>query len=341
MGRRLVRTLDWTSRLSGAALGLSVAAVALGLARDVGWTVPLETAVARTFADVAPAETLETRARAALDHEDVALARGYADLAADLNRPLEAGTLERLAAMEAPGATAWRAMRGAAWGFATGETEGGAALAGAVAADFTVVGDVRDLVSEGGKIARGEEHSDLMLGLAAAGIAATAATVATAGVAAPAKFGVSVLKAAGRAGTLTAEFAADLGRRALKPVGGAPAAGRAAKSIDLAAMGKVGRELRAASATVGAGETVRLMKFVKSGDDLAELAPFTARFGTRSRAVAELTGRASLRAFRTTIRLAERLLAHLWAVLLWFGGLVCGALSHAGFRVARMLAARI
>ncbi|MFD1333042.1 hypothetical protein ACFQ4O_13640, partial [Methylopila musalis] len=105
MGRRLVRALDWTSRLSGAALGLSGGAVALGLARDVGWTVPLETAVARTFADVAPAETLETRARAALDQEDVALARGYADLAAELNRPLAPETLARLQAMERTGAT--------------------------------------------------------------------------------------------------------------------------------------------------------------------------------------------------------------------------------------------
>ncbi|MFD1333686.1 hypothetical protein ACFQ4O_16910, partial [Methylopila musalis] len=123
--------------------------------------------------------------------------------------------------------------------------------------------------------------------------------------------------------------------------GGVTGAGRTARTIDLAAMGRVGGDLRAASATVGAGETVRLLKFVKSGDDLADLAPFTARFGARSRAVAELTGRASLRAFRTTIRLGERLLAHLWAVLLWFGGLICGALSHAGLRVARAVAARV
>lgn len=356
MGARLVRTIDWTSRISRAGLAVSVAVVAIGTARDFGYAVPLDVAIARTLSAVAPAGTLDFKAAAALDAEDVALARGYADLATELGRSLKPETLARLTEAEAPGATAWRNARGAAWGFATGSADGPAALAGSVAADLTVVGDVRDLVGEGAKIARGEEHSDLLLGLAAAGLAATAVTYASGGGAAPIRFGVSVLKAARRAGTLTVEFTAHLGRVLAKAIDvgrvetTALRAGRGVERASLAGvraaddapgLAKVAGDLRATSSVVGAGETVQLLRFVRTGDDLAELAPFATRFGVKARAVATLTGRASLRAFRTTIRLGEMILEHLWAALLWFGGLLAGAVANLGWRGARFAVARI
>jgi hypothetical protein len=353
VGARAVTVLDWVSRGSRAALAASVAAVAIGVAVDFRWTVPLEVAVARTLGEVATPEALDSRTRAALDVDDIALARGFADLGAEIGRPLSKPTLDRLAAAETSGAVAWRTARGAARGFATGEVTDAASLGGSIAADLTLIGDVRDLIGESGKIMRGEEHSNLLLGLAAVGVAATAATVASAGVAAPVKFGVSVLKAARRAGTLTADFAAHIGRT----LAGAIDAGRAARSAaaptlrgsgevaartaGFKAFGGVATELRAVGDVVGPSETVQLLRFVRSGDDLAELGPFARRFGPRTRAVAELTGRASLRAFRTSIRLGAFLLAHLWAALAWFGGLLGGALSGLAWRGLRLAAARI
>ncbi|GLK57076.1 hypothetical protein JOD31_003109 [Methylopila capsulata] len=350
MGARLATAVDWTARLSRVGLCLSVAAVAIGTARDFGFAVPLDVAIERTLAEVAPQDRLERQASAALDAEDVALARGYVELAAELNRPLSVDTLARLAAAETPGAAAWRSTRGFAQGFATGSADGPAALAGAVASDLTVIGDVRDLVGEGAKIVRGEEHSDLMIALAAAGVGLTAATVASGGAAAPAKVGVSILKAARRAGTLTADFAAHLtrtlgraadARRVEAAALRGARAGEGAATPALRAFGGMAGELRAASAVAGPAETVRLMKFVRSGDDLADLAPFARRFGVKARAVAELTGRASLRGFRPTIRLGEMILAHLWAALLWFGGLLAGAVSNLSFRAVRFAAARV
>ncbi|GLK79306.1 hypothetical protein [Methylopila turkensis] len=354
MGARLVRAVDWAARLSRAGLALSVAAVALGAARDWGYTVPLDVAIARALDAAAPGDALERRVAAALDAEDVALARGYADLAGELGRPLIDGTRARLAAAEAPQAAAWRNARDAAFGFVTGEANGTAALAGALASDLTVIGDVRDLAREGARMARGEEHSELIMALSAAGLAATAATFATGGGAAPAKFGVSALKAARRVGTLTAEFTADLARRLFRTadarrVGGAEAAGGAAVratrtgggALDLRALAATGADFKAASAAAGAAETVRLMRFVRSGDDLADLAPFARRFGARSRAVAELVGRASLRAFRATTRLTELLLEWLGWAIAWFAALAAGAVADLGRRGARLVAARV
>ncbi|MBB3973477.1 hypothetical protein [Hansschlegelia beijingensis] len=357
MGARAAKAVDWASRASRIALAASLAVVAVGAASDFGFTVPLEVAIQRGLGEVATPEALDGKARAALDADDIPLARGLADLGAELGRPLPAETLARLAAAEAPGATAWRNARGFAHGFATGDATGSAALAGALASDLTVVGDVRDLAREGGRLARGEEHSDLILGLAAAGVAVTAASYATLGAAAPARFGVSVLKAARRAGTMTAEFAADLGRRLAKAgEASADAAARRTGAIEaragaaateaggaaaLRTLSGAASELKAVGGAVGAGETVRLMKYVRNVDELPELRRFTTRFGARSRAVAELTGKASLRVFRTSIRVGEMLLRHLWAVLMWFGGLVLGSLSRLVWRGVRFAALRI
>ncbi|WP_020181271.1 hypothetical protein [Methylopila sp. M107] len=358
MGARAVKAIDWTARGCRVALFGSAAAIGVGLVADFGYTVPLEVAIERGLAEAAGPERLAEKANAALDADDVDLARGFADLASELKRPLPAETLKRLAEAEAPAAVAMRNAKGAARGFATGEIDGSASLAGALAADLTVIGDLRDLAREGAKAARGEDHSQLILGLAAAGVAVTAATYATAGGAAPARFGLSVLKAARRAGTMSAEFAADLGRRLVRTgetVGaGAATAGRrvgqtATRNADEAAVGARGleaisgaaTELRAVGAAVGAGETVRLLKYARTVDDLPEIRRFAQKFGTRSRAVAEVMGRASLRAFRTTIRLSEMLLKHLIAALLWFGSLVAGAVSNLAWRGVRLVAARV
>lgn len=348
MGARAARALDWSARGFRVALAASAAVVAIGVASDFGFTVPLETAIERDLSRLAGPERLNERAKAALDEDDVALARGFADLGAELGRPLAPDILKRLEAEEAPSAVAARNARGAARGFATGEITDSASLAGAIAADLTVVGDIRDLAREGGKFARGEDYSELILGLAAAGVAATAATYVTAGGAAPARFGLSVLKAARRTGAMTADFAADLGRRLAKAADGAGTAARRAPGAEASRGGRAlqvladgAGELRAVGSAVGAGETVRLMKYVRNVDELPELRRFAQRFGARSRAVAELTGKASLRAFRTTIRVGEMLLTHLIAVLAWFGSLILGAASNILWRGARFVALKV
>ena len=70
--------------------------------------------------------------------------------------------------------------------------------------DLFVFGDVRDVVREGWRGLRGEEVDTLVLGLAGTGIAVTAGMYASAGLAAPARAGLSVVKAARRGGHIGA-----------------------------------------------------------------------------------------------------------------------------------------
>ena len=73
--------------------------------------------------------------------------------------------------------------------------------------DLFVFGDIRDALREGKRLAAGEQADELVLGLAAAGIAITAGTYPTFGAAAPARAGLTLVKAARKTGSLGAELA--------------------------------------------------------------------------------------------------------------------------------------
>jgi hypothetical protein len=76
-------------------------------------------------------------------------------------------------------------------GFATGEPNDGAGLAGTATGDLFGFGDIRDAVREGGRLALGQPADELVLGLAGVGLAITAGTYATLGAAVPARVGLS------------------------------------------------------------------------------------------------------------------------------------------------------
>lgn len=114
---------------------------------------------------------------------------------------------EATARLAAPGYRVAEFGRGALTGRG-GSTE---ALVGAVVADLLVFGDVRDLTLEGGKALRGEPVDEVLVLLSTAGLALTVVPVADAGVA--------LLKAARRAGAMSARLARSitrLGRRAAR-----------------------------------------------------------------------------------------------------------------------------
>ena len=92
-------------------------------------------------------------------------------------------------------------------GFVNGKSTNMAGVAGAVAADFTVIGDARDLKGEYTKFQKGDDVNELIVILSGTGIGLTVLTVATLGGAAPAKVGASVLKVAVKTQTCNARIA--------------------------------------------------------------------------------------------------------------------------------------
>jgi hypothetical protein len=113
--------------------------------------------------------------------------------------------------------------------------------------------------------------------------------------------------------------------RAVLPDAPAAAIARPATLTRAAARAELRTALGAIQETAshaGAANAVRLMRTVRTTEDARELATFASRFGPNTRAVAELTGKTSLRAFRVGVRGLRLLWAFIWSFLGWLAGLV-------------------
>jgi hypothetical protein len=282
------------------------------------------------------ADDYTAAAEQALAAQDEDLAAAIAQLAAAHAVALPADLTARIKAAEdaaaaRTGADAWN-------GFLSGDAPNEAALAGAVAADLTGVGDVRDLYTQATRYLNGEEIDPLIIGLATVGLGLTAATVATLGATAPKKAGVSTLKAVKRAGRLSPQLAQEVGVVAANALDG-PALGLVGTSMarfDIAAARAAsGRVLNAEAvstlkglgtdvATIGGNAgyraTVAALSSANSAKEMGVIARLSARFGTATRAVMVLGGGAlTFASMMTTAAFWS-----LWLVL-WIAGFAFGA----------------
>src|SRR5437763_967612 len=142
--------------------------------------------------------------------------------------------------------------------------------------DLFVFGDVRDIVREGWHGMRGEEVDKVVLGLAGTGIAVTAGVYASAGLAAPARAGLSVIKAAKR----TEHIGLPL-LRLLK------LEKREKLVAFVSDLGKVQQR----TSMRGALDSLKLAAHPK---DVARLASLAAVKGTKTRAIVKLLGRGAI-----------------------------------------------
>lgn len=197
-------------------------------------------------------------------------------------------------------------------GFAIGEPDDLASLAGTLTGDLFVYGDLRDIVRETTTLARGGEADELVLGLACVGLAVTAGTYATFGAATPARIGVSLIKAAGKSGRLTARLLQAIARPLTRMVDTAalksslgplslmqPATAvrgvRAAVKLDradgiLKLIGDAGR-LQARAGTRAALEGLHI---AESPKDVKRLARLAEAKGGKTRAILRLLGRGAI-----------------------------------------------
>lgn len=315
--------------------------------------IPAEPFIKAELLDKTDGEDLSRRIDTALDdgaYDDAAM---YAEIAGYIETPLNPDTLMRLEAEETYARRLTRNTGSFIEGFVTGEGKDTPAFMGAMASDLTVVGDVRDIGSEGTKLARGEEYSKMILGLSVVGLAATTATVATGGGGLPARIGVSLLKLARKTGTITAGFARDVTRVLQEAVnfdklrgtlrtvdlGDTAATRRAiteyADSVSMARVTPILDDVAALERATGPAETVRLMKYVNNTDDLARVTKMSGTLGTKTRGIIDITGKTGLRAFKTAWNLILMALGWVWAIVGGIGALFVTALGRRAMRRRR------
>jgi len=287
------------------------------LAFAVAWPVYLglapeseDEALDRALRAAAAAGRLATEAEAALQDDDLTAARGYAALAQNLGHALPAPFLERLETAEAvEESAAVRAGRCAEGAIAGGIRDGISAVC-AIAADLTLFGDLRDLAIQGSRWAGGGEYDRMLLGLSAMGLGATALAATTGGGALPARLGLSVAKAAKRAGHVPPKLV-----RAV-----AVEARAVARGGDLARLTRASQAVETVRAQHGAGEAMRMLRHADSIEQLGEVSGMYARFGRLARPIMTLTGRTTLRGVKLGYKLAPALVPA--AAMLLAGALV-------------------
>lgn len=255
---------------------------------------------------------IERQIEAALAANDADLASSFVDVAAAHRVALPDALLGRVNdAVTEANSTAHMVKRFAT-GLVTGNADDGASLSGTVAGDLFVFGDVRDVVREGKRLAMGEEADRLILGLAAAGLAVTAATYASAGGAAPVRAGLTLVKDARKVGRLGEGISRWAGRSA-RDVVDTPMLQKAVATGSFAHPGQTVGAIKSAFRAEKAGALVRLAKDVgrigeKAGTrgafdalkiadgpkDIARAARLAESKGSQTRAIMKLLGRGAL-----------------------------------------------
>lgn len=312
--------------------------------------IPVDPFVRAELTQKTSGNDLSRRIDTALDQGSYDDAVMYADIAKYADMQIEAGTANRL--KEEQGLTRRAARNTGSFfeGFITGEGNDTASFAGAITSDLTVVGDVRDIGTEGSKLVQGQEYSKFVLGLSVVGLAATAATIASGGSALPARIGVSLLKVAKKAGTITVEFTRDFTRLlneavnfeklggTLKSVNLADSSATRhaitdyAQGISMAKITPVLGDMAALEKSVGPAESVRLLKYVDKGEDLARITRMSGKLGPKTRGIISITGKTSLRAFKTMGNLVLWAISWGWAILAAIGA---GFVGTVGRRIRR------
>ena len=249
---------------------------------------------------------------AALAANDADLANSFVELARDRNIPLTDELSRRVTEAVAEENSSSHFAKRFATGLVTGNTDDVASLSGTVAGDLFVFGDIRDVVREGKHLAMGEDTDRLVLGLATAGLAVTAATYVSVGGFGPVRVGLTLVKDARKVGRLGEGLAEWTGRSVRQVVDG-PVLENAIGSASVLRPGKSVSAIRAAFRAEKAGGLVRLAKDVgrvgeragiraaqdtlriaENPKDVARAARLAESKGGQTRAILKILGRGAL-----------------------------------------------
>jgi hypothetical protein len=249
---------------------------------------------------------------AALAAGDADLASSFVDLAREKNVSLPGELSQRVSDAVTEENSSSHFARRFATGLVTGNADDAGSLSGTVAGDLFVFGDVRDVVRESKHLVMGEDTDRLVLGLATAGLAVTAATYVSVGGVAPVRAGLTLVKDARKIGRLGEALTEWAGRSAREAVD-MPMLQNAVASGSVMHPGQTVSAIRAAFHAEKAGALVRLAKDVgriseKAGargaidtlriaegpEDVARAARLAESRGGQTRAILKMLGRGAL-----------------------------------------------
>jgi hypothetical protein len=287
-------------------------------------------AIARSFDATVAAREIN----AALAANDADLAQSFLDLARDRNVPIDPILTAKVEAANATAATAARSLKSFASGLITGEPDDLSGLAGTALGDLFVLGDIRDAVREGTRLATGQPVDELILGLSCVGLAVTAGTYASVGAAAPARIGLTLVKAARKTGRIGSRMASWINRsvrevvdwtalqRAIRgasitePAVAVRAAREAVKVEKAQGLVRLVGDVGSVQAKAGTQAALDALRLAEGPRDMSRLARLAAAKGGKTRAILKLAGRGAILLTMSTFNLAMWMF---WGILTVFG----------------------
>jgi hypothetical protein len=306
------------SALAGMALCATACAVLWPHARDAGVILaaqddPVELSDLQLGSALRHDQgAIERNIEAALAAGDADLAGSFVELAAAKDIAISEQLSRRVTEASAEENSTSHFARRFATGLVTGNADDVASMSGTVAGDLFVFGDIRDVVREGKHLAMGEDTDRLVLGLAAAGLAVTAATYVSVGGAAPVRAGLTLVKDARKVGRI-GEGLTEWASRSARGVVDAPMLQDAVASASVMRPGQTITAVKAAFHAEQAGALVRLAKDVgrigeRAGtrgaldtlriadgpSDVARAARLAGAKGGQTRAIIKMLGRGAL-----------------------------------------------
>jgi hypothetical protein len=265
-----------------------------------------------TVARLLDAEVTRREIEQALDADDPDLAKSFVDLARERGIKLDPELIVRVETAVAAANSTSAHVQKFAHGLITGEPDDLVGFAGTALGDLFVFGDIRDAVREGKRLITGEDADELILGLSCVGLAITAGTYATLGVGAPARVGLSVLKAARKTGAMSARLAGWLGRSLREAIDMASLR-RAVSGVSLAEPAVAVRAAREAVKVEKSGALLRVvgdvgrvqskagtraaldgLRIAQGPRDMTRIARLAEAKGGKTRAILKLGGRAAI-----------------------------------------------
>jgi len=249
---------------------------------------------------------------AALAVHDAGLASSLVDLARDKNISLPEELSRRVSDAVAEESSSSHFAKRFASGLVTGNADDAGSLSGTVAGDLFVFGDIRDVVREGKHLAMGEDTDRLVLGLATAGLAVTAATYVSIGGVAPVRAGLTLVKDARKVGRLGEGLTEWAGRSArdlvdtpmlqeavasgsvMHPVQTVSAIRAAFHAEKAGALVRLAKDVGRVGEKAGARGALDTLRIAEGPEDVARAARLAESKGGQTRAILKILGRGAL-----------------------------------------------
>jgi hypothetical protein len=249
---------------------------------------------------------------AALTAHDAGLASSLVDLARDKNISLPDELSRRVSDAVAEEGSSSHFAKRFANGLVTGNADDAGSLSGTVAGDLFVFGDIRDVVREGKHLAMGEDTDRVVLGLAAVGLAVTAATYVSIGGVAPVRAGLTLVKDARKVGRLGEGLTEWAGRSArdfvdtpmlqeavasgsvMHPAQTVSAIRAAFHAEKAGALVRLAKDVGRVSEKAGARGALDTLRIAEGPEDVARAARLAESKAGQTRALLKILGRGAL-----------------------------------------------